>query len=134
MKITKDANESRNKYNGYGICFDSSSSFNFGSRIDAKNVIIFGVDMSFSSHKDTNGQNSIYVLGKGEIQGVSTTRHTTIYGEKMYIINFTEPNNKFVLSSHYHGDNSYLFVDGVEHFKLKKNISEVQKNLLCSGN
>ena len=57
MIIIKDANKSHNKYNGYGICFDSSSSFSFGNRIDAKNVIIFGVDMSFTSHKTTNALN-----------------------------------------------------------------------------
>ena len=34
--------------------------------------------MSFSSHK-TNTLNSIYVLGRGEIQVVSTTGHATIY-------------------------------------------------------
>ena len=29
-KITKDVNTSHYKYSGYGICFDSGSSFSFG--------------------------------------------------------------------------------------------------------
>ena len=52
----------------------------------------------------------------------------------MYTINFTKPNKKFVLSLHYNGDNSYLFVNGVEQLKFKTNANEIQKNLLCLGN
>ena len=50
VKITKNVNISHYKYEGYGICFDVESSFSFGNRIDAKNVIIFGVNNSNSSH------------------------------------------------------------------------------------
>ena len=50
VKITKNVNTSHYKHEGYGICFDSESSFSFGNRIDAKNVIIFGVDTSNSNH------------------------------------------------------------------------------------
>ena len=50
VKITKNVNTSHYKYEGYGICFDSESSFSFGNRIDAKNVIIVGVNTSNSSH------------------------------------------------------------------------------------
>ena len=40
MKITKHAtNNSRNKYEGYGICFDSSGKFSKGNITDGKNVI-----------------------------------------------------------------------------------------------
>ena len=62
VKITKNVNTSRYKYEGYGICFDGESSFRFGNRIDAKNVIIFGVHISNSSHS-TNKTQNIYVLG-----------------------------------------------------------------------
>ena len=41
VKITKNVNTSHYKYEGYGICFDGETSFSFGNRIDAKNVIIF---------------------------------------------------------------------------------------------
>ena len=64
----------------------------------------------FSSH-ERNRSNNIYVLGHGEIQGVTTigptsigglkNKWTTIYKEGIYKINFAEPNKKFVLSLHY---------------------------------
>ena len=52
-------------------------------------------------------KNNILVLGEDFVQGINGT---TIYVEKMYSINFTENNEKFVLSLHYNGDNSYLSV------------------------
>ena len=52
----------------------------------------------------------ILVLGKGTTQGFE---HTLI-SEKLYNINFTVSSNKFRLSLHYNGANSYLFLNGVE--------------------
>ena len=76
MKITKNAtNNPKNKYEEYGICFDSGSKFNKGNR---KNVLIYGTDMSFSTHA-TNKANNIYVLGDWFVQGINDT---TIYAEK----------------------------------------------------
>ena len=72
VKITKNANTSHYKYEGYGICFDGESSFSFGNRIDAKNVIIFGVNNSNSSHL-TNKTQNVYVLGKDFVQGINNT-------------------------------------------------------------
>ena len=55
MQITKNADNSKNNYKGYGICFDERSEFGHtiteGGRAhttDARNVLIFGADMSFS--------------------------------------------------------------------------------------
>ena len=93
VKITKNVNTSHYKYEGYGICFDGESSFSFGNRIDAKNVIVFGVNTSNSSHSANNTQN-VYVLGKDFVQGIT---NTTIYAEKIYKTNFTEQSKKFVL-------------------------------------
>ena len=39
--------------------------------------------------------------------------------EKKYFRNFTEPDVKFVLSLHYNGDDSYLFVNGRQELKFK---------------
>ena len=64
--------------------------------------------MSFSSHSTYKTQ-YIYVLGKDFVQGINTT----IYPEKIYKTNFTEHSKKFILSLHYNGDNSYLFVNGI---------------------
>ena len=52
--------------------------------------------MSFSVHA-TNKANHIYLLVDGLTQGINDT---TIYAEKKYFKNFTEPNVKFVLSLH----------------------------------
>ena len=106
VKITKNVNTSHYKYEGYGICFASESSFSFGNRTDAKNVIFFGVNTKNSSHS-TNKIQNIHGLGKDFAQGINIT---TIYVEKIYKTNFTEQSKKFVLLLHYNGDNSYLFV------------------------
>ena len=70
MQITKNADNSKNNYKGYGICFDERSEFGHtiteGGRAhtaDARNILIFGADMSFSVH-GTNRANNIYVMGK----------------------------------------------------------------------
>ena len=41
-------------YSGYGIGFDRKTVFSFLCDEFGQNVIIFGVDMSFSSHIDNN--------------------------------------------------------------------------------
>ena len=115
MKITENTDSSKNNYIGYGLCFDEGSEFghtvrqgNFDRTTNAKNVIIFGVDMSSSIHA-TNRANNIYAMGKDFIQGINDT---TIYAEKLFHNNYTEFGVKFVLSLHYNGDNSYLFANG----------------------
>ena len=131
VKITEDASDSEHKkYTGYGICFDEGSDFNFGIIVNGKNEIIYGADMSFSSHS-ANKANNFYVLGKDVIQGIN---RTTIYAEKIYKHNFTEPNKKFVLSLHYNFSNSYLFVNDVQQLKFKAKANHTQKNKLCVGN
>ena len=64
MQITKNADTSKYDYKGYGICFDESEQFthvrkesNFNHTTLARNVIIFGVDMSFSKHANNKANN-----------------------------------------------------------------------------
>ena len=90
IEITKSVNTSSYQYSGYGICFESRGNFSIGNINNGRNVIIFGADMGFSSHS-TNKTQNIYVLGKSETQGINGT---TIYAEKIYKHNFTEPNKK----------------------------------------
>ena len=52
----------------------------------------------------------------------------------MYSINFTISKNKFCLSSHYNGANSYLFVNGKEIYEFKAKDSEIVESPLCLGN
>ena len=87
MEVTKNADSSKNNYTGYGLCFDESSEFghtvkqgNFNRTTNARNVIIFGVDMSSSIHA-SNRANNIYVMGKEFIQGIN---NTTLYAEKLF--------------------------------------------------
>ena len=63
---------------------------NFNDTTLGRNVIIFGVEMSFSKHAN-NKANNIYVMGKDYIQKINDT---TIYAEKMYYRNFTDPGKK----------------------------------------
>ena len=138
MQITKNATDnSKNNYKGYGICFDERSQFGHtmveGGRThitNGGNVLIFGADMSFSIHR-TNRAIHIYVMGDGFTQGI---HDTTLYVEKKYFRNFTEPNVKFVLSLHYNGDDSYLFVNGRQELKFKCKIDQLVKEKLCIGN
>ena len=82
IQITKNATDSsKNNYKGYGIYFDKGSEFGHtiteGGRAhttDARNVLIFGVDMSFSVHA-TNRANNIYVMGTGLTQGIHDVRY-----------------------------------------------------------
>ena len=64
--------------------------------------------MSGSVHA-TNKTQNILVLGNAFIQKIN---NTAIHAEKMYSSNFSVENKIFVLSLHYNGDNSYLFVNG----------------------
>ena len=58
----------------------------------------------------------------------------TIYTEKMYYRNFTYIGKKFVLSLHYNGNNSYLFVNGRQELKFKAKTDQLVKEKLCIGN
>ena len=137
MQITKNADTSKYDYKGCGICFDESEQYthvrkegNFNHTTLDRNVIIFGVDMSFGKHV-INKANNIYVMRKDYVQKINDT---AIYAEKMYYKNFTDPDHKFVLSLHYNGNNSYLFVNGRQELKFKAKTNHLVKEKLCIGN
>ena len=137
MQITKNADTSKYNYKGYGICFDERSQFGhtvtegaFAHTTNARNVLIFGVDMSFSVPA-TNRANNIYVMGDGLTQGI---HDTTLYVEKNFYRNFTDPGKNFVLSLHYNGNISYLFVNGRQELKFKAKTDQLVKEKLCIGN
>ena len=70
-------------------------------------------------------------MGDLSVQGINDT---TLYAEKVYSQNFTAVNKKFVLSLHYNGDNSYLFVTGKEQLKFKAKDDQIVKEILWLGN
>ena len=91
VTLTKDVNNDRHKYSGYGIGFDRKGRFSFSDIELGRNVIIFGADTS-SSTKIDNKKKDTLILGEGSIQGLEHT----LSAEKMYSINFTEKIKKFV--------------------------------------
>ena len=131
MQITKYfTDNSKNNYKGYGICFDERSEFGhttteggFTHTTDARNVLIFGVDMNFSVHT-TNRVNNIYVMGIDLTQSI----------KKNFYRNFTDFGKKIMLSLHYNGDDSYLFVNGRQELKFKAKTDQLVKEKLCIGN
>ena len=127
MQITKNTDTSKYNYKGYGICFDEGGTFGHtiteGGRAhttNARNVLIFGADMSFSVHA-TNRANH---MGTEFVQGIN---NTTIYAEKNFYRNF-------MLSLHYNGDDSYLFINGRQELKFKAKTDQLVKEKLCIGN
>ena len=130
IEITKNANTSKYKYKGYGICFDKGGSFSEDSINNGRNVLICGVHESSLLHSN-NKANNIYVMGKDFVQGINDT---TLYVDKVYSQTFTQPNKKFVISLHYNGDNSYLFVNGKQKLKFICKAGQLLKNKLCIGN
>ena len=52
VTLTKTADIDKYGYSGYGTRFDRRGSFSFPSGRFGRNVLIFGVDMSFSAHID----------------------------------------------------------------------------------
>ena len=129
ITLTKNVDIDKYGYSGYGIGFDRKGSFSFPGGGFGQNVIIFGLDMSSSTHID-NKKKDILILGVGPTQGLEHT----LTAEKMYSINFTITNIKLCLSLHYNGENSYLFVNGTEIYKFKAKDSEIVASPLCLGN
>ena len=117
VTLTKNADIDKYGYFSHGIGFDRRSSFLFPSGRFGQNVLICGVDMSFSAHID-NKKKDILALGKGPTQGLEHT----LTAEKMYSINFTVTKKKFCLSLNYNGENSYLFVNVKKLLNLKQKI------------
>ena len=128
MEITKNADTSKYKYKGYGICVDERGSFSKGNVSNRKNALIFGVDESSLVHAN-NKANNIYVMGDLFVQGINDT---TLYAEKLYSQNFTQPSKKFVLSLHYNYNDSYLFVNGKQELKFKAKEYQLLREKLCN--
>ena len=90
----------------YEIAFDGKDERSFGNDY-ARNVLIFAVDNSSSSHTD-NLQNNFLILGEGDIFGINGSFGAP---EKKFTINFNKANTKFCLSLRYNADNSYLLME-----------------------
>ena len=83
-----------------------------------------------SVHADSKGKD-ILIPGKGPTQWLD--EHSLTLG-KMYSINFIDHREKYCLSLHYNGANSYLVVNGTEIIKFKAKYSEIVATPSCLGN
>ena len=71
VPLTKNADIDKYGYSGYGIEFDRRSSYSFPSGGFGQNIIISGVDMSFSAH--TDNKKSCISFWKRTTQGLEHT-------------------------------------------------------------
>ena len=115
MNLTKNANTDKYGYNGYGTGLDARAQFSLQDDSWGKNVIVFVVVNSSSVH-DCNKKKDILVLGGGSTEGL---HDTTITAEARYSIKFTESRKIFVLSLHYNGSNSFLFVNAKKNSSIQ---------------
>ena len=86
--------------------------------------------MSSSLHTDNKGRD-ILILGERPTQGLDDTLLTA---EIIHPINFTEPHKRFVLSLHYNGSNSFLFVNARKIYQFKAKDPEIKDYAFCLGN
>ena len=78
-----------------------------------------------------NKNKDILILGEGPTQ---RSDDTTLKAEAIYAITFTQPNKRIVLSLHYNGNNSFLFVNATETYQFKAKDSKIKDYALCLGN
>ena len=83
-------------HSDYGTTFDGKDECSFGND-NARNVVIFNVDNSSSSHAD-NGKNNFLVLDKWDTFGINGSFGVL---ERKFSINFRK--TKFCFSLHYNG-------------------------------
>ena len=126
MQIAKNADTSKYKYKGYGICFDEGGMFSMGNINNGRNVLTFGVHERSLVHAN-NKANNILIMGDGFVQGINDM---TLYAEKIYSQNFTQPNKKLVLRLHYNDNDSYLFVNGKQELNFKAKPDQLIKEKL----
>ena len=130
MEITKNSDTSKYAYKVYGVCFDEGGMFSEGSINNGRNVLIFCVHENSVIHSNSKS-NNIYVMGKDFVQGINDT---TLYADRIYSQNFTQPSKKFVLSLHYNKNDSYLFIIGKQELKFKCKTENLVKEKLYIGN
>ena len=78
IKMTKNADTDKYKYQGHGIAFDLTGTFTHPDGGIGQNVFVLRVDMTNSKHAN-NKTKDVLVLGREFIQKIDDT---TIYAEK----------------------------------------------------
>ena len=78
-----------------------------------------------SENKDT------LILDERLIQGLD---YTTLTAQEKYPFSFTQSGKRFVLSLHYNGSDSFLFVNATKVYQFKAKDSEIEDYTLCLFN
>ena len=86
--------------------------------------------MNSSVHVDNMGK---YILTLGEEPTLGLD-DTILTAEMKYPINFTQSGQRFVLSLHYNGSNSFSFVNTAKVYQFKVKKSGIKDYALCLGN
>ena len=86
--------------------------------------------MSSSVQIDIKGKD-ILILGEGPTQGLDDTTLTAV---AKYPVNFAQSRKRFVLSLHFNGSNSSLFVNAKKINQFKAENSIIKDYALCLGN
>ena len=100
-------------YNDWGIAFDGKDTWSlillfwFGNDF-ARNVVIFDVDNTLSSHAN-NQKNNVLVLGEGPTKAINDS----ICAAEKTTVNFSKAKTKFCLSLHYNDVKSFLYVNKI---------------------
>ena len=105
LLIIKGSDKERWVHSCYGIAFDGAGLLNFVNDF-AKNIVIFGVDYSSSSHANSR-KNSFVVLREGPTDGINGSFSAP---EKKFSIHFSKAGTKRCMRLHYSGENSYLLM------------------------
>ena len=129
VKLPENVDPDKNKYGGYIIGFGFCSEFPITNRSMGKNITVFGADISSYVHIN-NKNKDILILSEGPTQGLDDT---SLAAEAKYPINFTQPRKRFVLSLHYNGNNSFLFVNTAKINLFKGKYCEIKDYTLCLG-
>ena len=86
-----------------------------------------GADLSDSNDEETK-KNNILCLGEDFFQ----INNSTIQAKSELKTNCILP-RKFILSAHYNGDDSYLFINNIQQYEFKAKDSEFKTRKLCLG-
>ena len=72
----------------------------------------------------------VLILGERPTLGLDDTTLTT---EEKYPINFKQLGKRFVLSLHYNGSNSILYINAKKVISIQSKKSEIKYHALCLG-
>ena len=79
VTLSKNADIDKYEYSGYGIGFNRRRSFSFPGGGYGQNVLVFGVDMSFTTHIDNKRHVNIRNRSNARIRAYFNCRKNVFY-------------------------------------------------------